>query len=52
MATVIAKIFPANSGIVEKTKLKNIEVQYKPETGSEPFPLMASLSTLSALIRF
>ena len=52
IAGVLARILPGASDQVEKTKPKNLEVQYKPANGSEPFPLAVSLSTLSSLLRF
>ena len=33
-------------------KSRNVEVQFKPEEGSEPFPLILSLTTLPVLLRF
>ena len=53
-ASAIARIVPGlgASGCAEKTPKKNLNFQYIPEEGSEPFPLLVSLTSLPSLLRF
>ena len=53
-ATAIARIVPGlgASGYDAKTHQKNLNLQYIPEEGSEPFPLLVSLTSLPSLLRF
>lgn len=53
-ATAIARIVPGlgASGCDAKTHQKNLNLQYIPEEGSEPFPLLVSLTSLPSLLRF
>ena len=51
-ASAIARILPGASGCAEKKSKKNLNFQFIPEEGSEPFPLLVSLTSLPSLLRF
>ena len=64
VAGVLSRLLPGSTDLsgVQKSeesqkseegeKQKNVEVQFKPEEGSEPFPLILSLTSLPALLRY
>ena len=52
MAGVFSRLIPGGSTDLGQLNNKNIELQYEPDSGSEPFPKIVTLSTLSALLRF
>ena len=64
VAGVLSRLLPGSTNLTgvdkleesqksdEGAKHKNVEVQFKPEEGSEPFPLIISLTSLPALLRY
>ena len=56
LASVISRIIPGASSSSSETAItrhgkKCVELQYHPEVGSEPFPLLVTLTTLQGLLR-
>ena len=53
MAGVFSRLIPGGSTPTDlgQRNNKDIKLQYKPDNGSEPFPMIVTLSTLSALLR-
>ena len=52
VARVLSRLLPGGGAHGIPEKKKDVEVQFEPDEGSEPFPWILSLTTLQALLRF
>jgi len=50
VASVMSRILPGTSELVRTPKLRNVQVQFLPEEGSQPYPLMVTLASLPTLL--
>ena len=51
VAGVLSRLLPGGEAHDIPKKKKDVEVQYEPNEGSEPFPTILSLTTLQELLR-
>ena len=51
VAGVLSRLLPGGGAHDVIEKKKDVEVQFEPNEGSQPFPMILSLTTLEALLR-
>ena len=51
LAGVLSRILPGSSELVSMPRPRRIKIQYEPDDGSQPLPMMFTLTTLSSLLR-